>query len=209
MEDSKKIFIRGSDDHGDKVIKYLEELGENYSHFDGKSTGCIYFINHDNLIECYTAMFEAAKVIIDCYKEVTIDEVLAYFAEKDRWDYDGNHIVKGYHIASDSHIDCKELSANDWSRNVFATEKQAKSALAMAQISQYMANDKRYGGVVTDEEWYCDRCIDKYVIMRRDNELSRGIRNGEYHFLAFHTAEQRELFIKEHEDLVKDYLMID
>lgn len=32
---------------------------------------------------------------------------------------------------------------------------------------------------------------------------------GVDHFLSFHTQEQRDLFLKENEDLVKDYLMID
>ena len=31
----------------------------------------------------------------------------------------------------------------------------------------------------------------------------------EYYFLAFHTPKQRDLFLKENEDLVRDYLMID
>ena len=35
----------------------------------------------------------------------------------------------------------------------------------------------------------------------------RGLK--EWNFLAFHTAEQRDLFLEENEDLVKDYLMID
>ena len=92
--------------------------------------------------------------------------------------------------------------------NIFATKKQAKSALAMARISQIMANDKRFGGVVTDEEWN-DSSIYKYVIERyRANGYSTYYTNT-YQFLAFHTPEQRDLFFEENKDLVKDYLMID
>ena len=96
-----------------------------------------------------------------------------------------------------------------WNTNYyqFATDKQAKSALAMAQISQIMANDDRFGGMVTDKEWeqngyYC-------VIFRRGSSIAKGVNTGTYRFLAFHTVEQRDLFLEENEDLVKDYLMID
>ena len=46
---------------------------------------------------------------------------------------------------------------------LFNTEKQAKSAVAMAKISQIMANDERFGGPVTDEEWN-DGAMPKYFI---------------------------------------------
>lgn len=79
----------------------------------------------------------------------------------------------------------------------------------MAQINQIMANYERFGGVVTDEEWE-DTDLDKYVILRNNmNTTCNGIACYNYAFLAFHTLEQRDLFLKENEDLVKDYLMID
>ena len=90
--------------------------------------------------------------------------------------------------------------------STFATEKQAKSALAMARISQIMANDKRFGGVVTDEEWNSADLL-KYVIARESGDISLYIYYTVYHFLAFHTRGQRDLFLKENEDLVRDYLM--
>lgn len=93
------------------------------------------------------------------------------------------------------------------SYSVFATEKQAKSALAMAQISQIMANDKRFGGVVTDKEWK-NETITKYIIERFNGIITTDECTKSYYFLAFHTNEQRYLFLKENEDLVKDYLMI-
>ena len=91
--------------------------------------------------------------------------------------------------------------------NVFATEKQAKSAFAMAQISQIMANDERFGGVVTDKEWH-SRSL-KYIIERQDTNIKKIIAISCYSFLAFHTSEQRDLFLKEYKDLIKDYLMLD
>lgn len=97
------------------------------------------------------------------------------------------------------------VTAND--HVVFYNYKQAKSAKAMAIISQIMANDERFGGIITDEEWKLNT-ITKYTIGRGDGKISKGCHNFLYSFLAFHTYEQRELFLKENEDLVKDYLMI-
>lgn len=131
--------------------------------------------------------------------------------EKKRWRDDENACVEGYYIDSIGNI--KNVSLEDNQRNIkdnyniFVTEKQAKSALAMARISQIMANDKRFGGVITDEEWkYNSR---KYVIKRKDNQIYKSDYNSYWMLLTFHTVEQRDLFLEENEDLVRDYLMID
>lgn len=100
------------------------------------------------------------------------------------------------------------LLNSDKNHNLFATEKQAKSALAMAQISQIMANDERFGGVVTEEEWKCED-MTKYVIIKMFGDIECTCYQTTYHFLAFHTKEQRDLFLQENEDLVKDYLMVE
>lgn len=114
--------------------------------------------------------------------------------------------MNGYYINIDSSIcsyDNGILCKNSY--NVFATEKQAKSALAMARISQIMKNDERFGGVVTDEEW-----INKpwTTIIKIDNKLTISNRFG-YAFLAFHTMEQANLFLQENKDLIKDFYMMD
>ena len=92
--------------------------------------------------------------------------------------------------------------------NLFATKKQAKSALAMARISQIMANDiEHFGGAITDKEWL--ETSVKSTIYRAGSRIELESTVYEYHFLAFHTAAQRDLFLKKYRDLVKDYLMID
>lgn len=81
-----------------------------------------------------------------------------------------------------------------------------KSMLAISTISMLMPH---YGGTITDEEW-ANNFIYKYVIFRSGNEIQcNNTSIGIYHFLAFHTAEQRDTFLKYNERLVKDYLMID
>ena len=122
--------------------------------------------------------------------------------------YDGTFKINGFYINKDSRIVDGEYHNYNSTRNMFATEKQAKSALAMAQISQIMANDERFGGVITDEEWN-DVTMTKRCIIRCGKNLIAYDSELNYQFLAFHTEEQRELFIEENEDLVTDYLMFD
>lgn len=98
---------------------------------------------------------------------------------------------------------CIPTSNNN--RNVFLTEKHAKSALAMAQISQLIPY---YGGKITNDEWE-DCSIRKYIIFRKMSYVGRCEAYSNYEFLAFHTAEQRDEFLKNNEQLVKDYLMIE
>lgn len=88
--------------------------------------------------------------------------------------------------------------------DVAASEKVAKSMLAMAMISQLMPY---YGGAITDEEWKNDET--KYTIFVSKSKLVYGVNYNNNVFLSFHTKEQRDNFLKYNEQLVKDYLMID
>lgn len=87
----------------------------------------------------------------------------------------------------------------------FASSKKVlKSMRAMAMISQLIVY---YGGEITDEEWENDER--KFVIEKYHNEINLTHYYGTYYFLAFHTSDQRDDFLKYNEQLVKDYLMID
>ena len=111
---------------------------------------------------------------------------------------------KGYFIDIDSEIKTA-ICYDEADKNIFFTEKQAKSALAMSQISQLMPY---FGNAITDKEWSNSE-IYKYCIERLNNNISTYIYADTYQFLAFHTEEQRDRFLKYNEQLVKDYLMID
>lgn len=117
--------------------------------------------------------------------------------------------ISGYYIKGGCNIsELNEFNVHDskhFNKNVFLTEKHAKSALAMAQISQLMPY---YGGEITDEEWK-DINITKMVIMRKDNAVKKEFSFSMYETLAFHTKEQRDEFLKNNEQLVKNYLMIE
>lgn len=126
-----------------------------------------------------------------------------------RWRDDEEAPIYGYFIAENSSLSSiKECSNIDMNYNVFATEKQAKSTLAMARISQIMEHDERFGGVVTDEEWL-NSGSPKAVIERESGKIAFTYKYTRWQFLAFHNLEQAELFLDENRDLVEQYLMID
>ena len=106
-------------------------------------------------------------------------------------------------IAASGDIIFFDRKLGEFDKNVYIDEKHAKSALAMAQISQLMPY---YGGAITDEEWLDDK--DKYVITKLKNKIVTSMYSNTFYFLAFHTEEQRNDFLKYNEQLVKDYLMI-
>ena len=110
---------------------------------------------------------------------------------------------KGFCIKSNSNLEGRVI-LSDSDKCVFVDEKHAKSALAMAQISQLMPY---YGGRITDEEWGNSNF--KQVIKRVGNEI-KYLDNTQYsyNFLAFHTIEQRDDFLNNNEQLVRDYFMI-
>lgn len=146
-------------------------------------------------------------------KESNLEEGKIVFKKKEETPWrEYTHILTGYCVAPDSgivQIDKKDKCFNDdINRNIFVTKKQAESMLAMAQLSQIIANDERFGGPITDEEWEAEG-LPKHVIVRSSNELRRDFYYKHYHFLAFHTSEQRDLFLKENKDLIKQYYMLD
>lgn len=118
-----------------------------------------------------------------------------------------NHIeIGGYWVGPDSEIgSLSSYPATPSDINVAASEKVAKSMLAMSQISQLMPF---YGGAITDEEWN-NSCVNKYTIFRCKRKIDIDRTNIYSEFLAFHTKEQRDEFLKYNERLVKDYLMLD
>lgn len=127
-----------------------------------------------------------------------------------RWRDDESAMIGGYAINEiySRVFPISEISNQLQNYCVFATEKQANAALAMARISQIMYNDKRFGGVITDGEWN-STASSKYTIERYGDEVIIQSACNTYHFLAFHTSKQRDLFLEENRDLINEYFMID
>ena len=114
--------------------------------------------------------------------------------------------VKGYFINVESNILKYSGLAIGENTNLFASEKYAKAALALAKISQLMPY---YGGEITDKEW--KEYTEKYTINCIEDKLFSECFIGRKSFVAFHTQEQAARFLSfpENVQLVKDLYMID
>lgn len=111
--------------------------------------------------------------------------------------------ITGYYINGDSAISSEETYLiHSYHRNIFATENQAKSCLAMSQISQLM---RYYNG-----DWVPDwknKSEEKYSINYNGNDESLKVVFNTYakYFITFRTREIAEKFLKNHEHLIREY----
>lgn len=92
--------------------------------------------------------------------------------------------------------------------NSFPKKEYAESVLALAKMSQIIDNDERFGGIISDHEWK-DPLLNKYIITNCGSKILKGGSSITKQILAFHTEKQRDLFIEENTDLLKQYFMID
>lgn len=212
-----------------EVVEFLESLG--YHNPGGMrrdaDPGAVYYVDEYDNIKCTTCYsspivtLEEAKNkwsprrtikfkvdIPDGFeidKENSTLELIVFKEITKTLTFKDIKYIDGYYINTHSDI-CKIDQANDsTNRNVFLTEKHAKSALAMAQISQLMPH---YGKEITDEEWNNPN-IPKFVLYRNGNGIKSDTMWNIYKFIAFHTKEQRDDFLKYNERLVRDYFMLD
>lgn len=138
--------------------------------------------------------------------------LLANFSEKDlekpklpkKWE-DLKSVI-GYCLLNGEVIkeNAKIEATDSISKTRFATEKQAKSALAMAQLSQLMT--------IYNDGWEADwnnTHETKYVIRANKNSLFSDYYSASVNFLAFKFAAVRNEFMKNFESLIKEYFMID
>ena len=124
-----------------------------------------------------------------------------------KWDDLIGTIIPEKSFYVNTYSDIKEMDVDKFieaDKNIFIDEKHAKSALAMAQISQLIPY---FGGEITEEEWEDDSFF-KYNIERYKNTVYLDGHSTMYTFLAFHTEEQRDSFYENNKQLVNDYLMI-
>ena len=159
--------------------------------------------DNNEVVVHYTSEGKTQGVAISDSDLVIVEEADEFWSDKE------DKEAKGYFIGFESNIIYHTPTQyNHREHKYFATRKQAKSALAMAMISQIMANDvEHFGGVVTDKEWL--ETSVKSTIYRAGSKIELGSTIYEYRFLAFHTEAQRDLFLEKYRDLVRDFLMID
>ena len=114
--------------------------------------------------------------------------------------------IAGYYIAQVSEIrDFEESIANKTDINLFKTEKQAKSALAYAQLTQLMALPEYNGDWVPDWSNSCD----KFIIGRHSGDIEIEYYIKHYYPISFKTAEIRNKFLENNLGLLKEYFELD
>ena len=122
------------------------------------------------------------------------DRIIAY----------GTKLVSGWYLGSDSVF--KETHEDNTNRSTFKTEKQAKSALAYAQLTQLMALPEYNGDWNPDWEKETE---DKYVIRRIKNNVVQDVFTTSYFHLAFKSYKIAGKFLKNNLDLLKEYFELD
>ena len=116
----------------------------------------------------------------------------------------GNPIC-GYWIGAQSDIIVADRYAVTADKNVFKTEKQAKSALAYVQLTQLMALPCYNGDWVPNWD---DPSQQKYFIIRLKSDLVKINFSSYFYFLAFKSEEVRDAFFDNHIDLIKQFYQL-
>ena len=113
--------------------------------------------------------------------------------------------ICGYWIGNQSEIREANRKAIYSDKNVFKTEKQAKSALAYAQITQLMVLPCYNGDWVPD--W--NEAITKYCIERTNKNLKKSEHCHLFIPICFKSSEVRDAFLQNNEKLLKQYFEMD
>lgn len=124
-------------------------------------------------------------------------KIKGYFIDHDEssinfFDSEENQFIDDYEIGSDF-------------KNMFKTKKQAKSALAYAQLTQLMALPEYNGDWVPD---WSNSCY-KFIIGRHSGDIEIEYYTKHYYPISFKTAEIRDKFLENNLDLLKEYFELD
>lgn len=125
------------------------------------------------------------KTVVNCWEDIK--------CTKGTW-------INKFSNFIDFNIDPPYKYVHDENKNVFLNKKYAKSALALAQISQLLP--------------YYDSNVDwnnsevKYCICRSKDNIIIDWWEKHYQPIAFNTRGEAERFLKHNEQLVKDYYML-
>ena len=114
--------------------------------------------------------------------------------------------LNGYCISCGTVSQYFKDNASNIDSELFKTEKQAKSALAYAQITQLMALSCYNGDWTPDWE---NGLFDKYSLIRKDNTIELILRSDTFSPITFKSKDAQESFLKNHEDLLKQYFQMD
>ena len=145
---------------------------------------------------------EFKEMALSAFKEAELNPIRNEW--EDRIIAYGTRFVSGWYLGCNSVY--KETNEENTDKSTYKTEKQAKSALAYAQLTQLMALPEYNGDWVPD--WSDDDNV-KHVIRRYFNEIDFDYYSNTHHFLAFKSAEIRDKFYENNYDLLKEYFELD
>ena len=113
-----------------------------------------------------------------------------------------NNIIRGYWLGNDGDIRIADRAAVASDKNVFKTEKQAKSSLAYAQITQLIALPCYNGDWIPDWDYPSQ---ERYCITRMKYDIVKLDYSGYFSFLAFKSEKVRDEFFNGHMDLIRQF----
>ena len=116
----------------------------------------------------------------------------------------GTKFVSGWYLG----VNCvhKETNEENTDRSTFKTEKQAKSALAYAQLTQLMALPEYNGDWVPD---WCNINERKYVLCRLQKKIEVDSTVSLHYPISFKSLGIRNKFLENNFDLLKEYFELD
>ena len=114
-------------------------------------------------------------------------------------------VIEGFYVEGSSveHAGHGRCTIED--KSVLKTEKQAKSALAYAQLTQLMALPCHNGDWVPDWD---DPNQDRCCIARLKHGITQLDFSGYFNFLTFKSEKVRDVFLDNHIDLIKQFYQL-
>ena len=144
---------------------------------------------------------EFKEMALSAYSEAELNPV------KNEWEskFSGN-CIEGYYISSLSTVNSIRSECSDEDKATFKTGKQAKSALAYAQLTQLMALEKYNGNWIAD---WTNVNESKYCIVPVGNGLKLEVFFGFKQNICFRNKAIAELFLSNNYDLLMQYWELD
>ena len=144
---------------------------------------------------------EFKEMALSAYTEAELNPI------KNEWESKvidhGTKFVSGWYLGDDSVY--KETNEENTDKSTFKTEKQAKSALAYAQLTQLMALPEYNGDWVADwtdrSSKYCIVPVNKILMVDLFYEYAQKI--------CFKSRELAEIFLANNLDLIKQFNEMD
>lgn len=187
----------------EEIIKYYEDLGwvkgAKVKCADGIKTLC----SEDTV---YIGQYHRVIVNTTEYKQYNLKD--CQLIEKVNypkfWEELSINRFKGY---------CIDFAVNRMdNKDVFATEEQAQSSLAFAQLTQLHKAIIDIYNKENNYDWkpnWNNQFGENWTICRFCNKLSVFVKDSFFYFISFPTKELAEFSLKYHEDLWKQYYELD